>query len=172
MEGVHRTPEGGFMKPTLRAGIVLGLAVMVWTFIMGFTGWYKDPALTNLFWVVILLQIGVIAWGLTLTREEGKRYGGQLMSGTLIAVYAAIIGIFSSLLFTMVVFPEYFEEIRVMQVEALAQRGMTAEQIEQTQAITDKVQTPTMNAALGFVMTIITGFIISLILAAFIRKKD
>ena len=160
------------MKPTLKAGIVLGLAVMVWTFIMGFTGWYKDPALSNLFWVVILIQIGVIAWGLTLTRDEGKRYGGQLLSGTLISVYAAVIGIFSSLLFTMVVFPEYFDELRVLQAELMAQKGMTLEQIEQTQALTDKMQTPTINAALGFVMTIITGFIISLVLAAFIRKKD
>ena len=160
------------MKPTLRAGIVLGLAVVVWMFIFGFAGWHKDPAMANVWYVVILIQAGVIAWGLTLTRDEGKRYGGQLMSGTLISVYGGIIIVFGSLLFTMVVFPEYFEELNVMQKELLAQRGMTTEQIEATQAIAMKMQTPVVNAVIGFVMTVITGFILSLILAAFIRKKD
>jgi hypothetical protein len=172
MDGVRGTPEGGFMKPTLRAGIVLGLAVVVWTFIFGFAGWHKDPAMSYLWWVVILIQAGVITWGLTLTRAEGKRYGGQLLSGTLISIYGGIIIIFGSLLFTMVVFPNYFDELSQMQAELLAQRGMTADQIEQTQALTAKLQTPVANAVIGFVMTLITGFILSLILAAVIRKKD
>ncbi|MBP1648220.1 MAG: hypothetical protein H6Q30_1665, partial [Bacteroidetes bacterium] len=31
------------MQPTVKAGIVLGILVVVWTFFMGITGWYKDP---------------------------------------------------------------------------------------------------------------------------------
>ena len=160
------------MKPTLRAGIVLGLAVVVWTFIFGFAGWYKDPALVNLWYVVILIELGVLAWGLTLTRDEGKRYGGQLLSGTLISVYGGIIIIFGSLLFTMAVFPDYFQETQQMQAEILSQRGMTVEQIEEVQSMTAGMQTPVANALIGFVMTVVTGFVLSLILAAFIRKKD
>ena len=65
-------------------------------FIFGFAGWHKDPAMSYLWWVVILIQAGVITWGLTLTRAEGKRYGGHLLSGTLISIYGGIIIIFGS----------------------------------------------------------------------------
>ena len=161
--------DGVFGAP---AGIVLGLAVVAWTFIYGFTGWYKHPSLYNLWWLVILIQLGVIGWGLTLTRAEGKRYGGQILSGTLISVYGGIIIFFGSLLFTSVVFPEFFEETRNLQAEVLAQKGMTVDQIESTQAMTAPMQTPVVNAVISAVMTVITGFILSLILGAVIRKKD
>lgn len=159
------------MKPTLRAGIVLGLAVIAWMFIFGFAGWYKDPAMVPIWYVVILIQAGVIAWGLTLTKAEGKRYGGQLMAGTLISVYGGIIIIFGSLLFTMVVFPDALDVAREMQAEQLLKMGMNVEQIEAAQEGSFML-TPAGNAIVGFVATVITGFILSLILAAIIRKKD
>jgi hypothetical protein len=36
------------------------ILVSIWTFVIGLPGWYKDPVLLNLFFLVILLQIGVI----------------------------------------------------------------------------------------------------------------
>lgn len=32
------------MNPTLLAGLLLGVLVSAWTFLMGITGWYRDPA--------------------------------------------------------------------------------------------------------------------------------
>jgi hypothetical protein len=159
------------MKSTLKAGIVLGLAVMAWTFITGFLGWYKDPSKAALWWIVILVQGGIIAWGLTLTKAEGKKYGGQLGAGTLMSIYAAVIGIASSLMYTTVLFPDALEIIKEVQLDKLAEQGQTAEQIEAAVPIMDFMLTPAINAVMGFVGTIITGFILSLILAAFIRNK-
>lgn len=159
------------MKPTLRAGIVLGLAAVVWMFVYGFAGWYKDPALAAIWYVIILIQAGVLAWGLTLTRAEGKRYGGQLMAGTLISVYGGIIIIFASLLFTMVAFPDALDVARELQAEQLLKMGMNLEQIEAAQEGSFFLS-PAGNAVAGFIGTVLTGFILSLVLAAFIRKKD
>jgi len=159
------------MKPTLRAGIVLGLAVVVWMFIFGFAGWYKDSATAVIWYAVILIQIGVLAWGLTLTKAEGKRYGGQLMAGTLISVYGGIIIIFGSLLSTTVVFKDVIDFQKEQAGERLSQFGMSTEQI-QAAVESSPMLTPAGNAVAGFIGTVITGFILSLILAAFIRKKD
>jgi hypothetical protein len=159
------------MKSTLKAGIVLGLAVMAWTFIYGFAGWQNDPSTAAIWYVVILVQGGVLAWGLTLTKAEGKMYGGQLGAGTLMSVYGAVIGIFSSLLYTTVVFPDSLELAKEMQLDALAEAGQSAEQIEAATAGLDLMFTPAASAIMGFIMTILTGFVLSLILAAFIRNK-
>ena len=33
------------MSGFINAGLVTGIGTVIWTFVMGFTGWYKDPAL-------------------------------------------------------------------------------------------------------------------------------
>ena len=159
------------MKPTLKAGIVLGLLVVVWTFVMGVTGWYKDPSLLNLFYIVVLIEIAVLFWGLRLTAKEGKGYGAQLGAGTLMSVYGAVIIFFGSLLFTTVVYPHYFEELRVMGEEVLRARGVPEDQIKAQLDLAASMQTPFMQALIGAVMTVVTGFVASLVLAAFLRAK-
>ena len=39
------------MGAIIKAGLLMGILVEVWTYIMGFTGWYKEPGMTFLFWV-------------------------------------------------------------------------------------------------------------------------
>ena len=53
-----------------RAGLLLGILVVLWTFVMGFTGWYRHPSLLFLFWLVIPLQVAV------LLSEPGRDFEG------------------------------------------------------------------------------------------------
>ena len=46
------------MPITVRSGVILGLSVAAWSFIMGFTGWYKQPSL----WILAWLVVRYIAW--------------------------------------------------------------------------------------------------------------
>jgi len=159
-------------NPILKAGIVLGLVVEVWTFIYGFSGMYRSTAAAMVFpLIAIVIQAGVMAWGLRMTAALGKRYGGQILAGLLICLVAAVIIFFGSLLFTTVVFPDYLTELRDVQADMMAQRGMTAEQIEQQMAMTAPLQTPLMQAIFGVIGTVVTGLILSLILAIFFRHK-
>ena len=52
---------------TVKSGIWLGVLCVLWTLVMGVTGWYKHPVLLNMFWVVVLIEIGVLVWGLRQT---------------------------------------------------------------------------------------------------------
>lgn len=159
------------MKPVVTAGVVLGLLVVAWTFVMGFTGWYKDPALLSLFYVVILIEIGVLIWGLRKTAALGKRYGGQVVCGLAIAAVASVLIFFGSILFTAVAFPNYFEELREIQASMLQARGLAEEQIAAQLDLAKKLQTPVVNAVLGVVGTMVTGLIATLIIAAFVRSR-
>ncbi len=71
------------MPAILSAGLLIGVLCGAWTFVMGFTGWYKDPTMLNLFFVVILIEIGGLIWGLRKTALEGRTYGGQIVAGTI-----------------------------------------------------------------------------------------
>jgi Protein of unknown function (DUF4199) len=159
------------MDTSFRGGLVLGALVVLWTFVMGITGWYKDPVLLNLFWVVVLIQIAVLLWALRRTAREGTRYAGQIWKGTVISLIGGVIIFCGSLVFTTVVFPHYFEELRSLQVEMLKQAGQTEAQIEAAVAATAATATPFMQALFGLIGTVVTGAVASALIGAFARAK-
>ncbi len=159
------------MNPILSAGILIGVLCGVWTFVMGFTGWYKDPVLLNLFWVVIVIQIALLVWALKKTAAAGRRYGAQVLAGTLISLFAGVLIFAGSLLFTTVVFPNYFAEITALQEQMLRDQGKTEEVIRTTMDLAAKTNTPMASAVGGFIGTVVTGLLASLVIAGFVRAK-
>jgi len=159
------------MNTILKAGIVLGALVEIWTYLMGFTGWYKDPALMNLFWVVIAIQIAVLMWALKRTAAEGRGFGGQVAAGTLISLIGGIFVIVGSLIFTIVVFPNYFRDLAVIQEQMLRAAGRAEAEIQQVMEMSAKTSTPMMQAIFGFLGTLVTGIVVSTIIGAFVRAK-
>jgi hypothetical protein len=155
---------------TVRGGIWLGVLVFLWTLVMGVTGWYKHPTLLNLFWVVVLIEVAVLLWVLRQTAATTE-YIGQVGKGTSTAAIAAVIIFCGSLLFTSVLFPNYFEELRTIQTEMMRSAGRTQTEIDAALALGAPMQTPVINALMGAVGTIVTGLLASLIIAIFHRKK-
>ena len=159
------------MNPILSAGLLIGVLTGVWTFVMGFTGWYKDPALMNVFFVVVLIEIGGLIWGLRRTAAEGRGYGSQIVAGALISIVAGVVVIGSSLLFTTVAFPNYFQELEDVQRKMLADQGEPAAQIDATIAATRGFNTPMNQALVGFTATLITGILASAVIALWVRSR-
>ncbi|HEX7552071.1 MAG TPA: DUF4199 domain-containing protein [Geothrix sp.] len=152
------------MPPTLRAGIILGLAVAAWTFVMGFTGRW------GLFWLVIPLQIGILTWALKGT-AAASGYGRQVWTGVSISLLASMLIFAARYLFTSVVFPHYFQELEVLGRQVMARQGLSAEQIEAAVRLQAPMQTHRVNAMAGALGTVVTGFFTSLIAAVWLRKK-
>jgi len=159
------------MSTIVKAGIVLGLLCTVWTYVVGFMGWYKDPVLQALFWVVILIQIAVLIWGLRQTAAQGRAYGAQVGAGTLMSLVGAVIIFIGSYVFTTVVFPEFFAEIRAAGEQEFRSQGLSDAEITTRLDALASLQTPFVNALSGAVGTVVTGALASLVIAAFARKK-
>ncbi len=159
------------MHPILSAGLLIGVLCGVWTFVMGFTGWYKDPVMLWAFFLVIVIEIVGLIWGLRQTAAEGRTYGGQIVAGTLMAVIAGVVIIGSSLLFTMVAFPDYFAELEAAQRQMLQAQGQTPEQIEAAIESGRTSATPMANAMSGFLGTLVTGILASAVIAVFVRAR-
>jgi hypothetical protein len=158
------------MNVVVKAGVVLGVAVALFTLLNGFAGWYKNPSLGLVFPIVAtLIELGVLIWALRQTAAI-KRYWGQVGNGTLIAVGGGILIVFGSLLFTSL-FPDYMEIALAATADRWRDAGISEQQIEQQLPMAAAMMSPVPQALLGFVMTILTGFVLSLIVAAFVRKK-
>ncbi len=158
------------MSSTVRTGLSIGVAVVAWTFVMGITGWYRHPALLNLFWVVIPIQIFLLVLGLKSSAAENA-YGKQVGSGTLASILAAVLIFGGSILFTTVVFPFYFEELRTLQATMLEKAGKGPAEIRAEVEAMATTQTPFLQALFGAIGTVVTGLVASLVIAAFARKK-
>ncbi|MFZ1375353.1 MAG: DUF4199 domain-containing protein [Geothrix sp.] len=158
------------MHPTLRYGVLLGLGVATWTFVMGFTGWYKSPSLLYLFWLVIPYQIGLLVWAL---RESGRDlgYGRQVWTGVSISLLGSLIIFAASILFTTLVFPKYFHELEALGRQVMAKQGLSPEQIEAAVKAQAPMQTPRASAMAGAIGTVLTGFFTSVIAAVWFRRK-
>jgi hypothetical protein len=159
------------MNPILGAGVLIGGLCAAWTFVMGFTGWYKDPAMSWAFFLVIVIEIGGLIWGLRRTAAEGRTYGGQIVAGTLMAVVAGVVIIASSLTFTMVAFPDYFQELEAVHRQTLAAEGRSADEIERLVQEARVTQTPMANAMAGFIGTLVTGILASAVIAIWVRAR-
>ena len=141
---------------------------------MGFTGWYKDPALANglFIGVAMAIEIGGLIWGLRKTAALGRAYGGQILAGTMMAIVAGVIIIAASLLFTTVVFPNYFSDIELAYRAVLQKQGKTDSEIAAAIQASAASATPMAQAMSGFVGTLVTGIVASAIIAIFIRRHD
>jgi hypothetical protein len=160
------------MSSIVKAGLFLGITVIIWTFIMGFTGWFRDPALALLFpLVATILTIIAIVWGLRGTAATGHRYGGQILAGLLIGLVASVFIFAGSLLFTTVVFPDYFTQIQEMGRQAYDAQGWNEVEIQQALETNAAWQTPFWQAFFGVIGTMVTSLVVSLITAAFVRAK-
>ena len=158
------------MSSTVRTGLSIGFAVVAWTFVMGFTGWYLHPTLLNLFFLVIPIQIVLLVVGLRSSAAENG-YGKQVVAGTLASILASILIFGGSILFTTVAFPSYFEEIRTFQTTMLEKAGKSPEEVRAQVAAMAATQTPFLQALFGAIGTIVTGLVSSLVIAVFARKR-
>jgi Protein of unknown function (DUF4199) len=167
---LRHSGEEGAMTIPIRAGVLLGVLCVIWTFVMGFTGWYKDPVMLNLFFLVIPLEIAIVIWALRQTASSAT-WGRQVVNGLVLSLVASVIIFAGSLLFTTVAFPNYFNDLQATQTEMLKSAGLSEADIKSQVAAAAAMQTPLINAFTGVIGTVVTGVVVAAIVGAFLRKK-
>jgi hypothetical protein len=154
------------MKSALKIGIVIGLSCAIWQCVMVAAGWLTNPSLFPLFYLVVLIEVAVLVWGLKQTAGQ-QTYGGQLMTGTGASLIAGGFLFAFSLLLTVVLFPSIMGEMRTMQAQLLRDAGRTEAEVSAALAL----QTPLIQAGQGLIGTVVTGVLATLVIAIFLRRK-
>jgi hypothetical protein len=160
------------MNPIPAAGLLIGVLCGLWTFVMGFTGWYKDPSKVAAFFLVIVIEVAGLIWGLRQTAAQGRTYSGQVVAGTLMSIIAGIVIIGASLLFTTVAFPDYFTELEAAYRNMLESQGKTQAEISSEIAAWSAGQTPMRQAMNGFIGTFVTGVVVTAIVSVWVRARS
>ena len=95
------------------------------------------------------------------------------MAGTMMAVVAGVVIVASSLLFTMIAFPDYAQAVEDATRLTLAQQGMTSAEIAAAIDANAASRTPMAQAMSGFVGTLITGIVASAAIGySCVRRHD
>lgn len=135
------------MNAILKTGLLIGVLCAIWMFVFGFAGWYKDPAMANLFFFVIVIEVAGLVWGLRQTAREGRAYSGQVVAGTMMTIVAGVVIVGASLVFTALVFRDALDVMRLSDPSATHMSGA-------------------MN---GFIGTLVTGIVASAVIAVWVR---
>jgi len=158
------------MSDTVRTGLWIGVLTVLWMLVMGYTGWYLHPQLLNLFFLVIVVEVVLIARALRRS-AKANTYLQQVVAGTTMAIIASVVIFCGSSLFTTVLFPSYFEDLQRVGREVMRQQGLADAEIAQRLEAMAPWQTSVMNALQGVIGTVVTGLAASLVVGAFARKR-
>jgi len=169
------TPVASVKKIALNYGLILalgtiGLSVVVW--LMGMhldQPWWQG--LTN-----FAIMIACIVYGLKAYKHDNGGFmslGEALKMGLAIALVAGVVGVIFNLLFTTVIEPDFTTQMLDAQRTKMIEGNpnMTEEQLEMTMGITEKMMSPGIMAAMGIIVTLFFGFIISLITGLIMKNN-
>jgi uncharacterized membrane protein SirB2 len=165
------------MSTTLLYALIMAIAQIVVTLISYFLGYQTDHISSGKWFqfVPLLVSIVVLILGIKAVREEqpgkGLSYGKGVWTGVQITFFSCIIGsIYAFIHFTYVNpnFPDY--AIEAARADWAA-KGMTGTQMEGAEKFTHWLFKPTVQSIAGFVLGNIFGVILSLIIAAFLKRE-
>lgn len=157
------------MKTPILWGVVLGVVVGATGFVFAGLGLHTNPTMATVFvGIAILVNVVFVIVGLRQTAHAG--WGRQVINGLVLGLVGAAVIFASSWVMTVVVFPDYYDQMAMGYVEFFTRAGLSAEQIEtQMQAIREV--TPAQSAGSGAVGTIITSLVVAAIAGIYLRDK-
>jgi len=161
-----------FFKQGLIYGIILGLLLVTYSFILYILDLSFNNYLVN---VSYLIMIAIIIFGTISYRNKflngNISYGQALGVATLIIVFGALFSSIYNYIFVTVIDPEHIDKILAASEEQLLQQGMSDDQIEMGLSIQRKMMQPLIMSILAFFINVFFGFILSLITSAFLKKE-
>jgi hypothetical protein len=158
-------------RVALKYGVLGSVVIMVYSTILNVSGLSQNKVLSSLSFLLMLVAI-VLAMKDFKEKNSGfMTYGEGLGLGSLTS---AVMGLLTSA-FTMfyiqfidnTLLAQGLDQVR----EDMEKRGMDDSQIEQAMELSQKFMSPGVVFVMGVFGYIVMGFIVSLIIAAIIRKE-
>jgi hypothetical protein len=169
------------MKTTLLYGLGMAIAGILLTFALYLTGFHSSvekfttgQTIGSIGGTIIMIAgliLAVRARRAETPVDEEFSYGRSLGAGTLTSLWSSLFGVLFNLVYSTVINPGMNELIIETQSAKMAEAGMSADQIEAAEAGIRMMTHPAIQAAVGFIFIFLFSFVISLIVAAFVRRK-
>lgn len=159
-------------KANLTNGLLLGLVGVVWTLLL----YFLNMTFNKVMGYPLLIILAVVLFFLLKSYRDNYKhgmitYGESLGAGVIIFLYYSIImAIFTYILYA-IIDPGLVDKSLAFAEEMLQKRNMPQAQIDAGMSMQKKMMTPAFMAPWTILANMFFGFIISLIVSAFIRKE-
>ncbi len=156
-------------RVALKAGVITGLAIVVYSVILNLVGVSQS---SPLHYVSFLLLIGGLVYGMRDFKEQNggyMSYGQGLGVGSLTSAVAGLLSTLFNTFYVKVVDPSLLQRTMDEQRVQMEDRGMSDAQIEQAISIAERMSS--FSFLFGTLVVLFIGFILSLVIAA-IMKRD
>ena len=160
-------------QATLNSGLILGLALVIYTLLLYFLDQTFNKSLG---YVSILIIIIGLVLGIKSFRNDARggimSYGEGVGAGTVIGLYAGIIGAIFTFLLYEVIDPDLMGKLLTFTEENLVESGKVPEEmIEQTMEIQKKFMAPWIMSVGSIINSVFFGVVVSLIASIFLKKE-
>jgi Protein of unknown function (DUF4199) len=165
------------MKNTVKYGLMFGFIPAIIMFLVYAVGMHRDQSVqTYMQFISIAIVLVVIFLGIKAERDHVLNgfisFGKAFSTGFMIVLIGAVIGIAMTYLYFDVIDPGKRDFMIMLQEDALYDRGMSPEQIDQALPQIEKFMTLPMMIIFGFFGNLIIGSVITLICAAILKKEN
>jgi hypothetical protein len=169
------------MKTYLTYGGAMAIGGALLTFALYFLGLHSDPAKLGAaqgvgFCGAVVIGFACLILGVKARREEMPAeedfgYGRALGAGVMVVLFSSLFGMITSILYSTVINPSFADVIVQAQVQQWEAAGLTGTQVESAEKVTRSLMKPPIQAVLGFFGGMVSGTVMSLITAAFLKRS-
>ncbi len=168
------------MKTYLTYGFAMAFGGAVLLFALFFLGFHDNAAkLDTAQWIqgilglaisITCIVLGIRARRAEVPADQAFGYGSALGAGVMTTLFAALIGIVTTYLYSAVINPNFTDVMLQAQAVKLEEKGVPTDKIEQIQKATAVMMKPAAMAAMGFLSGMFFGTLVSLVAAAFLKR--
>lgn len=161
-----------FWTSAMVYGLYLALVLTLFSVILYVSGLILNTKVSYASFVLVIAGI-VIAQINYRNRELNGviTYSQALGFGVAIMFFAGIVSALYTLILYSIVDPGLIDQMKIMQEEALLQKGLSDDQIEATMVMTSKMMTPAWMSIMGLIGSVFSGTIVSLVTSIFVKKQ-
>jgi Protein of unknown function (DUF4199) len=157
-------------RTALKWGVILGIIFIIYSTGIMVSGQLGNKTFSYLSFIILG---GGIFFGMREFKTENlgfMSFGQGLGLGTLMSVISSMISGFYSTAYTKFIDPTIPDQMIKIQISEMEKRGMSDDQIEQALEMTQIFRNPGFSFIFVLFITVLTGFVLSLIITAIIKK--
>ncbi|MBA9079324.1 MULTISPECIES: DUF4199 domain-containing protein [Rufibacter] len=155
----------------VRYGLITGFISVIFSLVLYVTEMHQNK------WMSVL-SILILVAGIVMAHSYFKKenmgfmsYGQGLGIGVILSAVAGVLGSIFTFVYVKFIDTGFLEKARNAQIEEMEKNGMSDDQIEQAMNMAEKFSGPGMMLVMGIVGSVVIGLIISLIVAAIMKKS-
>jgi hypothetical protein len=170
------------MKTCSLYGFIWALAGALLALALYFLGFHSDLAkLAAAKWIggvggltiaVVVMVLGIKARSAEIPVTQKFGYGGALLAGVQISIVASILNAAFAYIYYAFINPGFSELLLQDAMDKVQAKGVSGPQLDQVEKVTRFMMSPGMQVVTTLIAGFIFGFIIALILAAFLKRPE